>query len=157
MYNEYYPHDILEFYKKQRFFGFLFLNKKRLAEIKEIAEANRANLSSNTSTLGGLMSLSACRLTTSAQKFGLKNSDEIIFFYITIIDPNFNYLEAYECANKKDQIKSLCIANFGIYDPYIIYYEVLFQRRFHFPELTDLWARGEINCDILFNEHGVAK
>lgn len=137
--------------------SFLFLTTKRLEELKNLAEESRPYFNRGITSLAGLMSLSACKLTTSARNFGLQNSDEIIFFYLTLVDPDFLFLEAYECANRKDQIEPLCIANIGIYDPYIIYYEVLLQRRFRFPELDVLWARGRINTDVLFNEHGIAK
>lgn len=156
--NLYYnPYDIAAFYKKQRFFRFYNISKERLEEIRLLALNNINYFTKNTmGTLGEIMTACASKLTTSSRNFGLSSSDEIILFFIFLVDPNFLFLEAYESCNKKEDIKPLCLANFGIYDPYLIFYEVHFNRRFALEEHQDIWARGLIDTSLL-DKHGIAK
>lgn len=153
----YRPDVVANFYKRQPFMEFINLSEKRAEEIKMMVQHNYGYFAAHTSSLGGLMTSAANKLTTSARNFGLVGSDEILLFYIFLVDPDFLFLECYQCANKKEEVKPLCMNNLNIYDPFLIYYEVWFQRRFRKPELSDLWARGRIDTTCLFDKHGIAK
>ena len=153
----YYNKDtIMSFYASRRCTGFLMLNESRIPEIESSAALNHEFMAQYTSSLGELMTRCAEVLTTSAQDFGLANGDEVIFFFIKTVDPDFLFLEAYESARKKEDVKPLCLHNLAIYDPYLIYYESLFQRRFKPASLQDLWTRGKIDTSLL-NKHGITK
>ncbi len=88
------------------------------------------------------MTLVAERLTTSPQKYGLSNGDEQAYFYIMLIDPNFFMLEATEVARTQEELKELCIKNFGFYDKVMIHLEKKCNEKFKIYD--DIWALDRI-------------
>ena len=140
---------IIKFYTSIGFTNFNNLEEERIVAIDDIALRSSFFMAYDTITLGSLMTRCAEKLTTSSRNFGLLNGDEAIYFYIKIVDPDFLFLEAYESANKKEEIKPLCLQNFKIYDPTLIYFEKIFQRKFKLESLKDLWARERINTHLI--------
>ncbi len=135
---------IFKFYNTLGFTNFGNLSEERITEIDEIVARYSFLMSYGTKSLGSLMTRCAEKLTTSRRNFGILNGDEAIYFYIKTVDPDFLFLEAYETANKKEQIKPLCLENFGIYDSVLIYFEKLFQKRFKLESLEYIWSRSRI-------------
>lgn len=88
------------------------------------------------------MTLAAERLTTSPKTYGLLNGDEQAYFFIKIVDPDFLMLEVFEVARTQDEIKDLCIKNFGFYDRVMIHLEQKCNSKFKMYE--DLWTLERI-------------
>ncbi len=136
---------IVNFYTTVRFTNFANLTDERIAAIDDIVSRYSFFMAYGTKTLGSLMTRCAEKLTTSSRNFGLLNGDEVVYFYIKTVDPDFLFLEVYESANKKEQIKPLCFQNFKLYDPVLVYFERMFQKRFKLESLEYIWSRERIN------------
>lgn len=135
---------ILKFYRLLRLTSFRSISDERRKELDDIVEHYRYFFVSQTCGTFNLMTLVAERLITSYKNYGLQNDDEKAYFYIKIVDPNLMFLEVYEAANKKDEIKDLCLKNFHLHDKYIIYLERLLNNRFQDYDPDDLWSRESI-------------
>ena len=90
------------------------------------------------------MHYTAERLITSSRNYGLTNGDEKAYFYMKMVDPDFLFLEVYEAANMKDEIKDFSMKNFRIYDGVLIKLEKQFNELFMIYGPNDLWSRERI-------------
>lgn len=61
-----------------------------------------------------------------------------------MVDPDFLFLEVYEAANMKDEIKDFSMKNFRIYDGVLIKLEKQFNELFMIYGPNDLWSRERI-------------
>ena len=48
--------------------------------------------------------------------FGFQNTDELLYFYIQVVDSNLKFLELATLAQSKEEFKKMSIMQFGIYD-----------------------------------------
>lgn len=135
---------IRKFYGILNFSGFNTIAPERVKEIDEITDFWRPIFINNTVSLRSLMHYTAEKMITSSKNYGLTTGEEIAYFYIKIIDPDFYFLEASECANTMDDMKDLCFKNFGIYDAALIKLEKTFNDRFNAYDPDDLWSRDRI-------------
>lgn len=135
---------IIKFYKTLKFNNFKTLNLDRIQEIDEIVERYRPIFINNTIGLLTLMHYTAERLITSSRNYGLTNGDEKAYFYMKMVDPDFLFLEVYEAANMKDEIKDFSMKNFRIYDGVLIKLEKQFNELFMIYGPNDLWSRERI-------------
>ena len=136
---------ILKFYRLLDFTYFIHLSKERIDEIDKVIEKNRIYFTKDTAILPTLMTFVAEKLLTSAQRYGLQNGDEIAYFYIKMIDSNLLFLEAFESANKEDELKDYCMRNFRIYDRMVINLEKALNKKLKIISNDDLWSRDTIN------------
>jgi len=136
---------IVKFYGLVNKSAFLSISPERREELDRIVEGKMGLLTSNIITIPVLMTHTAEKLITSSKNFGLRNSDEMAYFYIMIVDPDLKFLEAFESASKVDELKEYCFNNFRIYDKTIIGLEKRLNRRFNIIGIPDLWARDSID------------
>lgn len=141
---EYKPKAIRNFYQNLHFTNFIFLTNDKMAEIDETVRRNRYYFLSRTLSVAQIMTLAAEKLTTSRANFGLTRGDEVAYFYMRLVDPDFLFLEVYECANTKNEIVAMSKETFRLCDQHLIYIERMYKKRFHPQELEDIWARGRI-------------
>lgn len=135
---------IIRFYQTLKYTGFKNLTSERIQEIDVLSDFYRPIFINNTTGLLTLMHYTAERLITSSKNYGLTNGDEIAYFYIKIVDPDFLFLEVYEAANMRDEIKDFSMKNFRIYDSVLIKLEKQFNDRFNVYGPDDLWSRERI-------------
>lgn len=140
----YNPRTIWNFYQNMNFRNFRNLSSEKIGEIEQRVLKESYFFKGKAPTLGSLMTFTAAKLTSSSRLFSLTNGDEIAYFYIKMVDPDFLFLEAYESANMKDEVKEICMENFHIYDPGLIFIERVFQKKFKPSELENIWARNRI-------------
>lgn len=138
------PDAIKKFYSILKFTGFRKLTEDRKQILDTFIAKYRDNFLENSCGPLSLACYTAEKLTTNPKKFSIENDDERVYVYIKILDPDFKFLEAYEMANLKDEVREICFVNFHYYDPNMI----LFERRYNaiFQEFApdDLWARESI-------------
>ncbi len=135
---------IINFYKKIKFSNFKNLTAKRTQELDELVAKWWSYFHDRSA---GFLTLSfnvSQKLTVSSRGLGLKNGDEIFYFYIKMLDPSFVLLEIYEISNQKDELKELAELNFGIFDPYLLKLEKLLNQRFVYYKEGELWDRDTI-------------
>lgn len=144
MYTFFKKEVILNFYRSIGLTNFESIDDNRLKELDELVCLYRSTFTSNTVGLLSLMTYTAERLTVSYKTYGLRNSDEKAYFYMKVVDPNLQFLEVYESANMRDEVRDLCKLNFRIHDKYLIYLEKSYNNRFHEYDRDDLWSRESI-------------
>ena len=135
---EYNPKTINNFYRNMRFTNFIFLSSDKIAEIDETVKQNRYYFTSRTLSVAQVMTFAAEKLTTSKTNFGLTKGDEVAYFYMRIVDPDFLFLEIYESGNTKDEIIAMSKEYFHLYDSYLIHIEKMYKKRFRPQELEDI-------------------
>ena len=111
-----------KFYQFLDFTNFKLLTIERMAEIDQIVSKLKGEMAKYKSKMS-IMGIIANRLMASSQSLGLKNGDEIAYFYIKAVDENMLYLELNNLAENKEELRELCKRQFGIYDNVIIYME----------------------------------
>lgn len=142
---KYYSHlHINNFYKKIKFSKFMSLTEERAKEIDELVNIWWNYFHNNTLGFLNLMSFLAMKLTASSKKIGLFSGDEILYFYVKMIDPSLVFLEIYESSSTKEELVNTTKLNFKIYDNVLIYLENCLNKRFKFYNPDDLWARDSI-------------
>ena len=142
------PNSIKYFYHSIKYSHFLNLTPDRVAELDSIVDKWRHFFESDVTGYGKRMTFVAERLTTSAKKFELTTDDEKLYFYVKMIDPNFLFLEAFECANTREEFIALCKKNFYIIDSVIARLEKEINARFRLIENSDLLSRNQIDKNI---------
>ena len=119
----YYDIDTMKkFYKFIDFSNFRLLTIERMAEIDQIVSKIKGEMAKYKNRMS-VMAIVANRLMTSSQTLGLKNGDEIAYFYIKAVDEKLLYLEIANLAENKDELRKLCKRQFGVYDNVIIQLE----------------------------------
>ena len=122
-FDSYYDVDTMKkFYQFIDFTSFRSLTPERITEIDELVSKIKRETAKYKNRMS-LMGVIANRLLASSQSLGLKNGDEIAYFYIKAVDENMLYLELNNLAENKEELRELCKRQFGIYDNVIIYME----------------------------------
>ena len=111
-----------KFYQFLDFTNFKLLTIERMAEIDQIVSKLKGEMAKYKSKMS-IMGIIANRLMASSQSLGLKNGDEIAYFYIKIVDEKLIYLEIAELAENRHELATLCKRRFGVYDNVIIQLE----------------------------------
>lgn len=134
---------IVRFYKLMNFTTFNELSEERRAEIDAYVNKWRFFFNNRCLGLRALMTFTAEKMISSNGYYGPKTSQEKMYFYIKMVDPQLYFLEAHESANTMEEERNLCLLNFRIYDPYLIKYEKVLQRELgQFQE--ELWTLDRI-------------
>jgi len=133
--------SIIKFYKTLKFTNFETISPDRKEELEVIVNKWKNTFILNSVGLQTLMTYTAEKLTTSYKTYGLKNGDEIAYFYIKIVDPDFMFLEVYESSNFDDEICKYCMLNFHFYDKFLIHLEKAYNKYFKEFLPEDLWTR----------------
>ena len=120
---------INKFYSSLKFNKFKNISKERMAEIDNIATYWSERLRYNDNDTPTVMTIIVNQLFASRQKFNLVNDDEVLYFYIKVVDSKFKFLELSQIAKDKKELVILLIRYFGIYDNVIIYLEENLDRR----------------------------
>ena len=136
---------LLKFYRVLDFTYFMHLSQERKEIIDEVVEKNRIYFTKDAIGLPTLMSFVAEKLTVAAKKYGLQSGDEAAYFYIKMVDPNLLFLEAFESANKEEELKNICMSNFRIYDRMLINLEKFLNKRLKLISNDDLWSRDTVD------------
>ena len=142
------PVAIKNFYRSIKYSHFLNLTPERVEEIEALIDKWRHFFETNIVTTGQKMTFVAERLTTSAKQFKLFTGDEILYFYIKMVDPDFLFLEAYESANTRDQFVAICKKNFGLVDSILTHLEKEANSRFQIIKDDELGSRNCIDKNI---------
>lgn len=122
-FDSYYDVDTMKkFYQFIDFTSFRSLTPERMTEIDELVSKIKRETTKYKNRMS-LMGVIANRLLASSQSLGLKNGDEIAYFYIKAVDENMLYLELNNLAENKEELRELCKRQFGVYDNVIIYME----------------------------------
>ena len=122
-FDSYYDVDTMKkFYQFIDFTSFRSLTPERITEIDELVSKIKRETAKYKNRMS-LMGVIANRLLASSQSLGLKNGDEIAYFYIKAVDENMLYLELNNLAENKEELRELCKRQFGVYDNVIIYME----------------------------------
>ena len=140
----YYPELIINFYKKIKFSSFKNLTSERAQEIDDLVAKWWSYFHDHSLGFLTLVFNLSQKLTVSSRGLGLKNGDEIFYFYVKMLDPSLVLLEIYEISSQKEDLKKLAELNFGIYDPYLLKLEKLLNQRFVYYKADDLWDRDTI-------------
>ena len=111
-----------KFYQFIDFTNFKLLTQDRIIELDQKAAKIKGEMAKYRNRMS-VMGIVANRLMASSQSLGLKNGDEIAYFYIKVVDDNLLYLELANIATDKEELKDLCIRKFGVYDNVIIHLE----------------------------------
>lgn len=136
--------DLIKFYKSLTNINYNDLTEERIKEINTLVSVWKEYFNVGIKNIKSLIFMSAHTLLFAKEKIGLKNDAEVIYFFIQMVDPSFMFLEAYECANTKEELKELCLKNFELYDPIIINFEKSLNKLFNFINIDDLWTRDSI-------------
>jgi len=148
MYNKYEikynPRKLKCFYSSLSFTGFQCLKKERIPELDLLVLKNKCYFSIDTTNMASLATSSAIKLLENKVSYGLLNDDEVMYFFIKMIDPELKFLEAYECVMEKNELINTCLLNFGYYDNVMIYAERIYNQLFKKIELDDLLIRDSI-------------
>ncbi len=136
--------SINNFYRILRYQRFTTISEERKVELDALVEKWRYFFQNQTSGKQALMTYVAEKLTVSSKSIGLVNGDESAYFYVKMVDPELKFLEAYEMANKKEEIKQICEMNFGFYDMALIKLEYFLNLHFMEYEKDDLWTRESL-------------
>ncbi len=140
--NKYY--FILMFYQKIKFTKFKRLTKERCQEIDELVAQFWPFFHDDSSDFLNQCYNIVLYLITSYHKIGLKNGNEIYYFYIKMTDPSLVLLEIYETSNKREEIKNLAELNFGFYDPELLKLEIILNKHFNYYKFGELWDRDTL-------------
>ena len=143
--NPYFKMDVINnFYRNLSFTNFESIDEERLKELDKLVLIYRSLFTSQTVGLLSLMTYTAERLNASYRNYGLRNGDEKAYFYMKVVDPNLQFLEVYESANRVEDVKELCKLNFRIHDKFLIFLEKTYNNKFHEYDPDDLWTRDSI-------------
>ncbi len=123
-------------YRSLKFSKFVNLSKERMLEIDNLAIAWAESLRNHLVNTPSIMSTIANQLIASRPKFNLASDDEVLYFYVKVVDPKFKFLELSQIAQDKKELINLVIRQFGIYDNVIIYLEENLDRRLQELEQT---------------------
>lgn len=133
-----------EFYKTLAWVRFEALDEERLAYLDSLVEDNRFYFNIQTTDMKTLATSAALLLNKDLTRYKFLNRDEIAYFYIKMVDPEFRFLEVYESVATIKEMKATCKLNFGYYDNAIIFLERLLNKKFHLFESDELWMRESI-------------
>lgn len=151
----YKPETIRKFYKKQAldFSHFDELSPDRVNEINDLVDKWRHYFETEIDGFGPRMTFAVEKLTTGAEKkFHLFGSDEKLYFFVKMVDPDFLFLEAYESSNTEKQFIAYCKRNFPGLARDLCRETMALEReanyRYQFYKDEDLWSRDYINKNI---------
>lgn len=133
-----------EFYNKLKGVRFNYITEDRFEYLDNLVNEYKLYFSIDTTSMGSLATSAAEKLTKDHSKYGFLNRDEIIYFYIKMVDPEFKFLEVYESVATIKEMRETCILNFGYYDNVIIFFERIFNKKFQIFEPDELWMRDSI-------------
>lgn len=150
--NHYNIKYIKQFYSSLKFKEFVNLTTERKDILDKTIEANRLYYKNKTDDLFPLICDLAYVLLYIPKRFRLENDDEKVYLFIQFIDPELKFLEAYECANIKKEIKANCLLNFNYYDNCLIQLEQAYNKRFNVYGPDDLWSRESIKRARIKND-----
>ena len=74
---------------------------------------------------------------------GLNSLDEIIIFFILVIDKDLKLLDIYNEEANWSEIKKLALRKMGFYNPKLLYLEKIYQEKF-VPDYIP-WEKREVN------------
>ncbi len=141
---------IIEFYKKFKYSKFKSLTNKRCQELDDIV-SKWWNYFHYKHEFLEIANFIAKKLTTSYKNFGLKNGDEIFYFYIKMLDPSLILLEIHECANTIEEFNYLVETNLHFFDKYLLTLEKTLNDTLQIYSSIDLWSREAIRNNHLIN------
>lgn len=147
IYTPYFAYDINElkrFYKSLKHVCFRELTEKRRKEIEIMVERLRPYFTSKSNSQLCLMCFTAEKMRVSNRNYGINSDAEKIYFYLKMVDPTFKFLEIYEAANTKEQLKDFLLKNYHFNDPNIIRIEKRMNESLSLYNADDLWARESI-------------
>ena len=130
-------------YIKTKYRKFTTLTKEKCEEIDNLVNRWWYRFHTSSSYL-----INACRLaeklTISAKIMGLNSGDEIFYFYIKMLDPDFKLLEIHEISNTKEEFQKLVKMYFPFFDNCLLKLEKALNNQLKIFEANDLWAESTI-------------
>ena len=132
------------FYSSLNYNYFEGLTTERIKEIDVLAQNLKSNFFEETLSLFEKAYIASSKLTKQFTKYGLRTSDEALYFFIRLIDPSMQILEAYESISNVKELRLVCIENFGYYDRSLIMYEKELNKKLNLYNPDELWMRDTI-------------
>lgn len=135
---------LVKFYNMIKSCDFSSIDVERRKELDHIIQYHIYYYRSRTYGTLSMSFFTADKLIASSRSYGLINPAEMAYFYINMVDPDLKFLEIYELANMKEDIKPMCFANFHYYDSFIIQLEKEYNDYFNVFEPEALWSRNSV-------------
>ncbi len=118
-----YNHEQMKkFYNSLKWTHFNNLTLARMQELDKMATAFRTSIFESIKSTPRVMYRTS-ELLMHSNKFNFQDNDELIYFYIKVVDSNLKFLELATLAKSKEELKALSMNHFGIYDNVIILME----------------------------------
>jgi len=140
---------LIKFYQSLNFTNFESITDERKLELDKIVKIIGKKLSAKINGKLSLMTLIAERLTTSYKYYGLLNGDEKAYFFIKIIDPELDFLKAYESGNKLEEIREYFLRTYQLFDIQLIRLEKAYNDKFNEYELENLFNEDIIKRKLV--------
>lgn len=142
--NYYNINSIIKFYSTLKNVDFTTLTIERKAELDASLKYYDYYFKSQNAATKFLLSFTAEKMTASAKRFGAITNTEKAYFFIKMVDPTLKFLEIYESANLRAEMKLFCHDNFGFYDRFLMHLEKLYNDVFMEYTSDELWSRDSI-------------
>lgn len=137
--------DIIEiFYASLNYNNFQNITNERLQEIDALVYEFKNKFFENEISAFEKAYKASLKLTKQFTKYKLKTSDEALYFYIKLVDPELKMFEAYECISNIKELRIVCTENFGYYDRKLIMFEKTLNKKFSLFDPNELWMRDTI-------------
>ena len=128
--------QLKKFYSSLKWNNFKNLTLERMSEIDNLVIGYKNNLPrAFTYTTPSIMYRTS-EILMHENNFGFQNTDELLYFYIQVVDSNLKFLELATLAESKEEFKKMCVMQFGIYDNVITLIEVKLKTRLEELENT---------------------
>jgi len=141
---KYNPKKIKKFYSSIAYTKFFKLSEDRKSFIEEQVISNITYFKMDTTDYASFVTSVATKLTDKPVYLGLQNDDEILYFYIKMVDPDFLFLEIYESFANKHDMREVALSNLGYYDYTLMMIEKTYNDLFQEYDPFDLSNRGII-------------
>lgn len=136
--------DIKRFYASLKSVKFYELTEDVRKDIDATVDKYRYYFLNHANSQLCLMCFTAEKMLVSPKMFGCHTDAARLYFYIRMVDPDLKFLEVYEAANTKEQLKDLAYKNFHLYDGCLVKLERYLNRALKLYNEDDLWARESI-------------
>ena len=148
MYNKYEIHysyrRMQKFYSSLYFTRFEKLDLERRDFLDALVKKNKLYFHMDTTDTASVATSTATKLVESSIKDAFLNDDEVIYFFIKMVDPEFRFLEVYESVMNIKEMQMTSILNFGYYDNVLIHLEKVYNKKFQVFGPDELWTRESI-------------
>ncbi len=138
---------IVNFYKylytQLHFAGFRTITPERREELDKIVKRWEYYFESRTTGYKSKLNMVAERLRSSYGWYGLKNGDDVAYFFIKMMDPTLQHLIAFESSSLTDEMKETCYKTFRVYDKNMINLQKIFNDHFKIYSPEELWGQDD--------------